>query len=111
GVNFASIARTFLSTHQWYDWVPDQSIILRGAETGENLKVAVTSATGRMVLVYFPNNSFAEIKNTLNKAATASWFDPRNGRETGAGNFQQNESRNIVPPDGWEDAILVIKAN
>lgn len=109
GANFAGVARTFLVDHGWSDWIPEQGIIERGAGGDESLKIAVTSASGHMALVYFSNNSHAKIKNTLSNTATAHWFDPRNGEEEQAVSFQQNEALDLIPPEGWEDAILVLQ--
>ncbi|MGB8226052.1 MAG: DUF4038 domain-containing protein [Sedimentisphaerales bacterium] len=111
GANFAGVAKAFLIEHQWSEWVPDQGILDGAAGEGESLKTAVTCASGCMALVYFSNNSQAKIKNTLNKAAVAHWFDPRNGQVEQAGRFKQNEVRDMVPPEKWEDAILVLQVS
>lgn len=111
GANFAGVAKAFLIKHRWSEWIPDQSILDGQAAKGESLKAAVRLASGDMALVYFSNNSQAKIKNTLNKAAVAHWFDPRNGKEEQAGRLEQQENRDMVPPRGWEDAILIIQVS
>jgi len=108
-VQFARVAKAFLQEHQWSEWIPDKNILERGAGEGESLKIAVSLASGKMALVYFSNNSYARIKNTLNKAAVVYWFDPRDGQEVAAGQFTKNEVRDIIPPENWEDAILVLR--
>ncbi|MCB0566419.1 MAG: DUF1593 domain-containing protein [Phaeodactylibacter sp.] len=107
---FAGVAKAFLLAHQWPEWIPDGGVIDGSVGEGESLKTAVTSTSGDMALVYFSNNSQTQIKNRLNKAAVAHWFDPRNGQEKQAGSFKQHEVRNMAPPDNWEDAILVLQA-
>lgn len=109
GVNFAGVARTFLMDHQWSEWIPEHRIVERGTGTDEGLKIAVSSASGQLALVYFSNNSHARIRNILNHTATAHWFDPRDGHEEQAGSFQKNEARDLIPPEGWEDAILLLQ--
>ncbi len=109
GANFAGIIKPFLQQHNWAQWIPDQSILERGAGKGESLKTAVTLASGQLTLVYFSNNSHAKIKNPLHKAAVAHWFDPRNGKEVQAGSFQSKEVQDFIPPNGWEDAILILR--
>ena len=109
GANFAKVAKAFLHSHQWSQWVPDQSMLERGNGSGESLKTAITLESLDMALVYFSNNSHAKIKNTLNGAAVAHWFDPRNGYEAQAGSIEQHGVRDFVPPEGWEDAILVFR--
>ncbi len=110
GANFAGVTKAFLLEYQWSQWIPDQSIIERGVGEGDSLKIAVSHSSGQMALVYFSNSSQARIKNTLNKVATAHWFDPREGQKKEAGSFQQNEVRDIIPPKQWEDAILVLQS-
>ena len=96
-------------SHNSSEWIPDQGIIDGPTGEGDSLKTAVTCASGNMALVYFSNNSQTKIKNTLNKTAVAHWFDPHNGQAEQAGQFKQNEVRDIVPPENWEDAILILR--
>jgi hypothetical protein len=107
----AGVATAFLRSHRWPEWTPNQSMIIRGAGERELLKTAVVGTAGDIALVYFSNNSFATVKNPLKGAAAAVWFDPRNGNEAPAGAFAPDEARGVMPPDGWEDAILVIRAD
>jgi hypothetical protein len=108
-VQFAGVARTFLLTHQWSEWIPDGRMLIGGVGEGESLKTGVTLSGARMALVYFSNNSSARIKNILQQAAEARWFDPRDGSESPAGRFAPNETRDMIPPDRWEDAILILQ--
>jgi hypothetical protein len=108
-VQFAGVAKAFLLDHQWPGWTPDKNIIDGAAGESDSLKTAVTCASGNMALVYFSNNSGTRIKNTIDKTAIARWFDPRNGLEEQAKPFNKNEVRNMIPPAGWEDAILILQ--
>ncbi|TVZ17072.1 DUF4038 domain-containing protein [Maribacter sp. MAR_2009_72] len=105
-----SINKQFLLEHNWQNWVPNGNII-SGVGQGESLKTAVTSTTKDMALVYFSNNSVCEVSNILPKNATAYWFYPRNGEREPIKNFNASESRNMLPPSGWEDAILVLRTD
>ena len=107
--NFAGLTKRFLVENQWFKWSPDVSIIERGTGENESLKTAVISDSGDFLAVYFSNNSPAKVRNKLKKEAAANWFDPRNGKTESAGNFAANEARDLIPPDGWEDAILILK--
>lgn len=111
GVNFAGVTKAFLQAHQWSQWMPDGAVIAGWVGEGESLKTAVTLESGQMALVYFSNNSATKIRNSLNQAARAHWFDPRNGDEQQAGRFERDEIRDMVPPDRWEDAILVLRVS
>ena len=108
---FAGVAKAFLQRHQWHQWIPDGRVIEGGVGEGDHLKTAVTIASGQMALVYFANNSPTRIRNTLAMAAAASWFDPRDGQEVSAGKFEPGEVRSMIPPDRWEDAVLVLRAS
>lgn len=104
----AQVGKEFLRTHQWTEWVPNGAVISRIGE-GESLKTAVTTQSGDMALVYFSNNSATEVHNVLTQETSAYWFYPRNGEKKSAGDFKVAESRDMLPPGGWEDAILVLK--
>lgn len=107
---FATIARRFLEEQDWTRWIPDGRVLNGTVSSGDDLKVAVASAGGRKILVYFSNISHARIRNVLASAATASWFDPRDGHFVEAGSFAPGEVRLIAPPNGWEDGILILEA-
>lgn len=109
--NFSGVCKTFLQEHHWSEWTPAKGIVGRGGGAGESLKIAVRHAAGNMTLVYYSNNSHATISNTLDQSVQAHWFDPRNGDTKEAGGFIAGESREMLPPDQWEDAILVLKAS
>lgn len=109
GNQFAVVAKAFLQKYQWAQWIPDGSIIEGHSGVSDSLKVALSSVSGKLSLVYYSNNSKANIKNTLNKDASAFWMDPRTGLEEAAGKFKQNEVRGMVPPGNWEDAILILR--
>jgi hypothetical protein len=102
------IGKQFLIDHKWNEWIPDGSV-LSGVGENESLKTAVTTASGKMALVYFSNNSSCQVNNVLKKEAKAYWFYPRNGEKENVSSFKENESRDMVPPSKWEDAILVLR--
>lgn len=108
-VQFAKLAKNFLIDNHWSEWIPDQSILQGTESSNESLKAAVKLASGKMILVYFSNISEATVKNILDKSAEAQWFDPSEGRTDQVKEFQAGEVRQITPPRGWEDAILILK--
>jgi hypothetical protein len=109
GAQFAVIAGNFFNTHKWYQWIPDSQVIVGSPGESESLKVAVTTKSGLMAMIYFSNNSQAIVKNILNKSASAVWFDPRTGLEEPAEYFKPSEVREMTPPERWEDAVLVLR--
>jgi hypothetical protein len=46
----------------------------------------------------------------LESEAEAYWFYPRDGQIKKVEQFNKNESRDMAPPQKWEDAILVLQA-
>ncbi len=104
----ADVGKKFLTDHRWNEWVPNGNVI-SGVGEGESLKTAVTTESGDMALVYFSNPSHCRVKNILGRDAEAYWFYPRNGEKEDIASFKDNESRDMVPPSKWEDAILVLR--
>ncbi|PKA97870.1 collagenase-like protein with putative collagen-binding domain [Flavobacteriaceae bacterium MAR_2009_75] len=104
----AEIGKEFLRTHKWNEWIPNGSVI-SGVGENESLKTAVTTSSKNMALVYFSNNSSCQVNNVLDGDAEAYWFYPRDGAKENLKPFKQNESRDIIPPSNWEDAVLVLK--
>ncbi len=100
--------KQFLTDHKWNEWIPNGSVI-SGIGEGESLKTAVTTSSNNMALIYFSDNSSCQINNVLNKTAGAYWFYPRNGEKVEAAPFAANESKDMIPPSNWEDAILVLQ--
>jgi hypothetical protein len=105
----AEVGKRFLNDHRWYQWIPNGNVISETGE-GENLKTAVTTLSGDMALVYYSDNSHTRISNILGKEAEAYWFYPRNGETKKVNRFKPDESRDMAPPERWEDAILVLHA-
>lgn len=104
----AGIGKEFLQRHDWSRWVPNEKVLDGGGE-GESRKVAVMEPSGEMALVYYADGSGTKIRNTLRGTADAIWFDPRDGQEVEAGAFAKEAVRDMVPPERWEDAILILK--
>ena len=102
------VGKQFLIDHRWNEWVPNGNVISE-AGMGESLKTAATTESGDMALVYFSNPSHCRVKNILGRDAEAYWFYPRNGEKDLITPFKENESRDMVPPSKWEDAILVLR--
>jgi hypothetical protein len=100
--------RNLLNDNEWWKWQRSQGSITSGKSSGATIKAAVKSTDNSRMLVYYPERNSATIRNDLGGSATASWFDPRNGNTTGAGSFKINQSRALTPPNGWEDAVLIL---
>lgn len=107
----AVVMKAFLLEHDWSAWIPDGGVIDGSVGEGESLRTGVKTAAGDLLLIYYSNNSHTTIRNTLDRPANAYWSDPRNGLKEQAGRFGPGETRGMRPPSGWEDAILVLRAD
>jgi hypothetical protein len=104
GAGQLSHLKKFLEDHEWWNWELKDDLILDGKGVGELEKLAVKS--GEKTLIYFPDNSKFIMKQE--PADKMSWFNPKTGESIGVVRALQNE---ISPPDGWEDAVLVLEYN
>ena len=103
--------KTFLLTQKWAEWTPDARFIKGRYGEGPSLKVSIITAEGSKGLIYYANNSAAEIKNALKGKASLTWFDPRSGKYIESGTMEKDETRSLIPPEGLEDAVLILKLN
>jgi hypothetical protein len=70
---------------------------------------AMVDSGGRKTLVYFPERRAVTLVTDNASAASKrrfKWFDPRNGEEV---NIEQNPENRYQPPEGWEDAVLIVE--
>ncbi|OHB85793.1 MAG: hypothetical protein A2Z38_08305 [Planctomycetes bacterium RBG_19FT_COMBO_48_8] len=49
-------------------------------------------------------------KITAGDKVDASWVDPKTGDSVSIGSFSNTGIESFSTPDGWEDAILILKA-
>lgn len=106
------VLQRFLTARNWWKLVPDQTILRNGEENGERRKVAVRAEDQSAAYVFYPVNEPAAIRlSVLGPAAgfPAFWFDPRDGRTETIGVITEAKAANLRPPEGWEDAVLVIE--
>lgn len=102
-----SLLASFFRKQEWWKFEPANDIITKGNQEGERMSVALKSDDA--VLVYIPFAGKIYVKNVLNKKASAWWFDPRNGKKQQMGALKAFQEKEVYPPKGWEDAILIIK--
>ncbi len=93
--------RSFLEEHDWWAWQPADEVIVAGRGEGELEKVAVRF--GESLLVYFPENSEAELN--WHGAETARWYNSQCGEYVPG---KVSGSAQYIPPGGLEDGILIL---
>jgi hypothetical protein len=115
GATQVKYLKTLLDMHRWWEWEPDQQILIEGAGDAETLKASCKSIRGNELMIYFADTSAATIdlrKITTHENASATWFDPRNGNiHTLAGVLSTDQIFEFAPPDDWEDAVLILKGS
>jgi hypothetical protein len=101
-------ARDLLASLDWWNLVPDQTIISGPA----NENIAARSANGAWMLVYLPSAGSVTINLAgicTSDSATAWWIDPTNGVQTKIGTCRATGTRSFPPPNGWVDAVLLLE--
>jgi hypothetical protein len=88
--------------------VADQSIF----SDWINGDVAARSTSGDWILAYLTSNAAVNVKLssiTASDSASACWVDPLTGTRTAIGVFPTSRTKEFTPPNGWQDAILLIE--
>ena len=101
------------SCPEWWNWIPDQKIFAAGAGSGLKLNTAARSGSGDWILAYISNKRTVSIKMdkiTSGSEIDAYWINPVDGVKTLIGKFNNAGNQDFTTPDGWEDAVLYLRA-
>jgi hypothetical protein len=113
GAASLTILRRFLDSLPWFDFVPDETVFPPGAAgEGGGRRAAMRSRDGSRVLVYLPDRRPITIRLPEHAGAGAtevSWFNPTTGKYVKAARIPAGDDRNFTPPEGFEDAVLILK--
>jgi hypothetical protein len=111
-------ARALLESRPFLNRLPADDVLVTGAVAtsvpgaGRYRFVATRDAAGSYVMVYAPVGRRFSVRMTAITGArvTAWWFNPRDGRATSAGTFDNIGERDFTPPDAGEmmDWVLVL---
>lgn len=106
----ATVLRRLLDENRWWTLSPCPSVIESDPGKGQSRIVAMRSADGSRILVYLPDRRAVTVKLDVagGPVADARWFDPRDGSQKPAGEHARGSASEFLPPDGWEDAVLVV---
>jgi len=108
------LKEAFLSLEEWWNLVPDQTVLAGGGRTdGRLLNLAARHRDGKWAVAYFADKSSFKVdvgKVTAGDEAEAFWIDPRNGESTPMGSFATRGIKSFSTPDGWEDCLLIVMA-
>ena len=111
-------ARRLLESRSFLTRVPDHALIVTDRVataipgSGRYQFMATRDSEGRYAMVYVPVGRAFKIKMNLMRSekVKAWWFNPRDGKSTEIGEFQNNSDCEFVPPTPGEDLdwILVL---
>ena len=109
------LKKIFLDRKEWWFLVPDQSIFAGGGNAeGRVLNLAARHKDGKWIMVYLGDKTAFSInmnKITAGNKVNAFWVDPKTGDSRSIGDFPNTAVQSFSTPDGWEDAILILKAS
>jgi uncharacterized protein (TIGR03382 family) len=103
--------RALFESRAWYALVPDRSrtVLTGGLSSGDDRATAAITNDGATLIVYVPSRRTLTINlDALSgTAATAWWFNPRNGTVDAGTEYASSGSQSFTPPD-TNDWVLVI---
>jgi hypothetical protein len=112
-VQMGHLRRAFEARQEWWRLVPDPTIFAAGGNTtGTVLNLAARHAEGKWIMVYLGANAPCSIHlSKLGGAerAVATWIEPRSGEAAAIGSFATRGVQRFAPPEGWEDALLILE--
>ncbi|MCO6412680.1 MAG: DUF4038 domain-containing protein [Thiogranum sp.] len=115
GTQELMIWKDYFSSIDWWNLVPDQSVILKGANRFSKFdyKVAARSRSGDRLLVYYPAAASAKIDVSGiagGSAVRARWLNTRDGSVQHDSTIPAKSAAKVYRlPSGWEDGLLILE--
>ncbi|HMO36384.1 MAG TPA: DUF4038 domain-containing protein, partial [Gemmatales bacterium] len=105
-------ARTLIEEGNFFDRLPDPSLVVPPNTTGPDYIAACRSPQGRYALLYFPTGKPATVRTHLLQGPTLAvqWFNPRTGERTSAApvSVAPWKTTTFQPPTPGEDWVLYL---
>jgi hypothetical protein len=123
GAGQVAMMKEILSTLNWWELIPDQSVFAAGVGSEKTLNTAMRTASGDHVLIYLSSQCtvFVHLDKISGRNCTATWINPTNGARKEAGSFvtgnlngkifPEGRTQHFITPGHWEDAVLLIEGN
>jgi hypothetical protein len=114
--------KQILTSRNWWDLVPDQSLFASGVSSEKTLNAAMRSASGDYAIVYLasPSQVVLHLDKIASRRVKVTWVSPVTGECRGAGTYETGNvpgkvSCDLRPqafstPRTWEDAVLLLEA-
>ena len=106
------VLKRILTSCDWWNLVPDASILTDQTDSDMPLNAAARSQSGDWVLVYLGDPTTVSVRMssiTGGNPVDASWINPQTGDSSSIGIMPNTGARSFATPDGWEDAVLLLK--
>ena len=103
-----------LRDSEWWRLQPEPDAIVQGAGQGDTVKLALRGSGDRRLLVYFPDNSPADVRLPEIESGLSwsiAWFNPRTGAQSPGPSPRGVSAARVwtaEPPEGWDDAVLIV---
>ena len=113
GAVHVSVAANLFKSLPWWGLVPDRSVFAGGTGAGGGLNVAARADDGSCVVIYLADAGTVSIRMDQLAASPvqATWVDPQTGARSAAGTYPNTGEQSFSPPDGWEDAVLLLHSH
>jgi hypothetical protein len=122
GANQVCRMKEILSSMNWWEMVPDQSVFATGVGSERTLNTAMRSIRDDRVLAYLSSQCtvFIHLDKISTKELKATWINPATGERKDAGThltgnlngqfFPTARTQYFSTPSRWEDALLLLEA-
>ena len=104
--------RILESLPEWWQLVPDQSLLVDPPGRGLAFNAAARSPTGAWALAYLSAPTTATIRMdgiTAGARCRLTWIDPATGARTGVGTYATEGTLTTTSPGGWEDTLVLFE--
>ncbi len=105
------ILKDMFTDRNWWQLVPDQSLIVTQEKPKKVFNTASRSISSDWAIVYLDRATAITIdlrRLSAANAVEAVWMNPANGTQERIGTFPNTSVQIFTPPDRWEDAVLLL---
>lgn len=106
---FATAAQ---SVADWWQRVPESSLIVEGAREGHERNMSARDELGRWVMAYVsaPGRVRLRLDSISARSCELTCVRPADGARISGGQHPCAEVADVMTPDGWEDTVIVAQA-
>jgi hypothetical protein len=120
GAGHMTIYKQIVTSHPWWQRVPDQGMFVTGVSGERTLNTAVRAADSTWAMLYLASQCHVLVHTDkiLTHKVKCTWVNPATGEEKDAGTYPTgNLTGSIFPRPGqqwfsvpgyWEDAVLIL---